>query len=113
MICIGKALSGGLMPISGVLTDKRFMNVIGPGDHGSTFGGMAIACATAKAALEVIVDENLVENSAIQGKKLLEIIKDKCEKRNFIKEVRGRGLFIAIETDDRLKTTKVDGNDLA
>jgi ornithine--oxo-acid transaminase len=113
MIAIGKALSGGLMPISGVLADKNVMDVIGPGDHGSTFGGMAIACATAKAALQVILDENLVENSAKQGKKLLEILKDKCEKKSFIKEIRGRGLFIAIETNDRLKTTMVNGNDLA
>ena len=54
MITVGKALSGGLMPISGVLTSSKIMDVIQPGDHGSTYGGSAIACATAKAAIEVI-----------------------------------------------------------
>lgn len=54
MICVGKALSGGLMPVSGVLADAHIMDVIQPGDHGSTYGGCAIACATAKAALQVI-----------------------------------------------------------
>lgn len=63
MICVGKALSGGLMPVSGVLSSAPIMDVIRPGDHGSTYGGCAIACATAKAALQVIVDEGLVENS--------------------------------------------------
>lgn len=51
MICVGKALSGGLMPVSGVLSSAKIMDVIQPGDHGSTYGGSAIACATAKAAL--------------------------------------------------------------
>lgn len=77
MICVGKALSGGLMPVSGVLADSKVMDVIQPGDHGSTYGGCAIACATAKAALQVIVDEGLVENSKKQGAKLLEMLQDK------------------------------------
>jgi ornithine--oxo-acid transaminase len=74
MVTIGKALSGGLMPISGVLTSKAIMGVIKPGDHGSTYGGSAISCATAKAALEVLHEEGMVENSAKQGKKMLEMI---------------------------------------
>ena len=111
MITVGKALSGGLMPVSGVLTSSKYMDVIRPGDHGSTYGGSAIACATAKAALEVIEEEGLVENSRVRGDQILEMLKP-IEKFNMIKEVRGKGLFIAIETAT-LPSVKVDANDLA
>lgn len=111
MITVGKALSGGLMPISGVLTSAKIMDVIQPGDHGSTYGGSAIACATAKAAIEVILDEGLVENSLKRGEQILEMLQP-IEKFNIIKEVRGKGLFIAIETS-KLPSCKINANDLA
>lgn len=97
VIIIGKALSGGFYPVSAVLADNCIMDVLTPGSHGSTFGGNPLACAVASAALKVLQDENLVQNSAEMGKYFLE--KLKTLKNPHIKEVRGKGLFIAIELD--------------
>ncbi|MFN8578570.1 MAG: ornithine--oxo-acid transaminase [Candidatus Sericytochromatia bacterium] len=95
MIVIGKALSGGFYPVSAVLSSKEILGVFNPGDHGSTFGGNPLGCAVAKTALEVLIEEKLVENSFEMGnyfmQKLREIKTDK------IKEVRGRGLLIGLE----------------
>ncbi len=92
---IGKALSGGCYPVSAVLSNEEFLGVFMPGDHGSTFGGNPLACAVAREALKVLFDEHLIENAAEAGdyfqKKLTEI------KSPHIKEVRGKGLLIAVE----------------
>jgi len=92
---IGKALSGGFYPISAVLSNTEVMNVLQPGEHGSTFGGNPLACAVARAALRVLVDEGLIDNAAELGAYFLE----KLRRINnpMIKEVRGRGLMIGIE----------------
>lgn len=92
---VGKALSGGFYPISAVLSNSSVMDVLQPGEHGSTFGGNPLACAVARAALRVIVDEGLVENSANIGAQL------KCDLSNIVsnrvREIRGRGLMIGLE----------------
>ena len=92
---LGKALGGGVLPISGVLADNEVRDVFTPGSHGSTFGGNPLACAVSIAALDVIIDENLPEHSNELG----EYFKSELQKINHpaIKEVRGRGLFIGVE----------------
>ena len=95
MVIIAKALSGGYYPISAVLADKAVLGVFKPGDHGSTFGGNPLACAVARAALEVLVDEKLVERSAELGEYFLGRLQ--AIKSPVVKEVRGRGLWIGVE----------------
>ncbi len=95
MTLIGKALSGGLYPVSAVLSNTEIMDVLNPGEHGSTFGGNPLACAVARAALRVLVEENMVENSATMGDYFLNGLK--ALKNPLIKEVRGRGLMIGLE----------------
>lgn len=97
VITVGKALSGGLYPVSAMLSSKEVMDVFRPGDHGSTFGGNPLGCAVAMAALDVLVDENLVENSKELGDYLLDELK-KIDSKH-IKTVRGKGLFIGVELD--------------
>jgi ornithine--oxo-acid transaminase len=92
---IGKALSGGFYPISAVLSNVEVLGTLRPGEHGSTFGGNPLGCAIARTALKVLVEENMIENSAKQGDYFLSRL---SEIRNpLIKEVRGRGLFIGVE----------------
>jgi ornithine--oxo-acid transaminase len=92
---LGKALGGGVMPISAVAADREILGVFEPGSHGSTFGGNPLACAVAVAAMEVLEEENLVRRSLELGayfkEKLLEI------QHPQIAEVRGRGLFIGLQ----------------
>jgi ornithine--oxo-acid transaminase len=95
MVIIAKALSGGYYPISAVLADKGILGVFKPGDHGSTFGGNPLACAVAREALQVLVDEKLVERSAELGQYFL--AKLKALRSSVIKEIRGRGLWIGVE----------------
>ena len=95
MVIIAKALSGGYYPISAVLADKAVLGVFKPGDHGSTFGGNPLACAVARAALQVLIDEKLVERSAELGEYLLARLR--AIKSPVIKEIRGRGLWIGVE----------------
>ena len=95
MVIIAKALSGGYYPISAVLADKEVLGVFKPGDHGSTFGGNPLACAVARAALQVLVDEKLVERSAELGEYFLE--KLRAISSPVVKEIRGRGLWIGVE----------------
>jgi len=92
---VGKALGGGFYPISAVLSNKEVMGVLKPGEHGSTFGGNPLACAVARAAMRVLVEEGLVENAAKVGAHLLDNLKSAVGGR--VKEVRGRGLMIAVE----------------
>lgn len=97
VVTVGKALSGGLYPVSAMLSTKEVMDVFNPGDHGSTFGGNPLGSAVAMAALDVLEEENLVENSRVLGEYLLSELKQ--IESPHIKEVRGRGLFIGIELD--------------
>ncbi len=92
---IGKALSGGFYPVSAVLSNREVMDVLKPGEHGSTFGGNPLACAVARAALRVLIEEDMIGNAARMGDTLLAALKDIRTDR--IKEVRGRGLMIAVE----------------
>lgn len=99
VVTVGKALSGGLYPVSAMLSSKEVMDVFNPGDHGSTFGGNPLGSAVAIAALDVLVDENLIENSRIMGDYLMkELSKIKSP---HIKEIRGKGLFIGIELNEK------------
>jgi ornithine--oxo-acid transaminase len=92
---IGKALSGGFYPISAVLSNTEVLGVLRPGEHGSTFGGNPLACAVARTALAVLIEERMVENSAAMGAYFLgELKKIKSPQ---VKEVRGRGLMIGVE----------------
>jgi len=94
-VIVGKALSGGFYPVSAVLAAKEVLGVFNPGDHGSTFGGNPLACAVARAALSVLVEEKLFERSAELGTYFLE--KLRTLRSPELKEVRGRGLWIGIE----------------
>ena len=97
MLILGKALSGGTMPVSAVLADDEIMLTISPGEHGSTFGGNPLACTVAMASLKVLIDENLAENAESMGKLWREEMKNIGSK--FIKTVRGKGLLNAIEIE--------------
>ena len=95
ILIIGKALGGGFYPISAVLASREILGVYRPGDHGSTFGGNPLACAVARAALRVIVEENLTERSAALGSYFLDLLR--TLRGPHLKEVRGKGLWIGIE----------------
>ncbi|CAA7020437.1 unnamed protein product [Microthlaspi erraticum] len=98
MVILGKALGGGVIPVSAVLADKDVMLHIKPGQHGSTFGGNPLASAVAMASLDVIEEEKLVERSASLGEELrIQLNEIKKQFPSYIKEVRGRGLFNAVE----------------
>ncbi len=100
MIILGKAISGGFYPVSAVLCDDHIMNVLKPGEHGSTFGGNPIACAVAKRALEVIKEENLAEKADKLGKIFRERMQKLVEKSELATLVRGRGLLNALVIND-------------
>jgi ornithine--oxo-acid transaminase len=92
---LGKALGGGVMPVSGIAADREVMDMFEPGSHGSTFGGNPLACAVALAALRVLESERLVENAAQTGAYFMDRLK--ALRHPDIREIRGRGLFIGIE----------------
>ncbi|MGX9428127.1 MULTISPECIES: ornithine--oxo-acid transaminase [Bradyrhizobium] len=92
---LGKALSGGFYPVSAVLSNNEVLGTFKPGQHGSTFGGNPLACAVARAALRVLVEEGMIENAARQGARFLEGLQS--IRANIIREVRGRGLMLAVE----------------
>ncbi|MCA2500818.1 ornithine--oxo-acid transaminase [Staphylococcus xylosus] len=98
---LGKALGGGVLPISVVLADEEVLGVFSPGSHGSTFGGNPLACAVSNSALDVIIDEDLPGRSLELGN----YFKEELEKINHpsIKEVRGRGLFIGVELNEEAR----------
>lgn len=100
ILILGKALSGGMYPVSAVLADNEIMNVIKPGQHGSTFGGNPIACAVAVAALDVVEDEKLSERAEELGKLFRSEIDKLIEKTDLITRVRGKGLLNAILIND-------------
>ena len=100
ILILGKALSGGMYPVSAVLANDNIMNVIKPGQHGSTFGGNPLACAVAMAALDVVEDENLSERAEELGKLFRSEIEKLIEKTDLITTVRGKGLLNAILIND-------------
>jgi ornithine--oxo-acid transaminase len=92
---IGKALSGGFYPVSAVLSNTEVMGVLQPGEHGSTFGGNPLACAVARTALKVLIEEGMIENAASMGSYFLDGLNQ--IKTSKIKEIRGKGLMIGVE----------------
>jgi ornithine--oxo-acid transaminase len=92
---VGKALSGGFYPISAVLSNVEVLGVLRPGEHGSTFGGNPLACAVARTALKVLMEENMIGNAANMGEYFLSQLKG--IKSPYIKDVRGKGLMIGVE----------------
>jgi len=100
MLILGKAISGGVYPVSAVLADNEVMNVIQPGQHGSTFGGNPLAGAVAHAALEVIRDEKLAENAEKMGGLFRRLMNDFIRESNIVELVRGKGLLNAIVIND-------------
>lgn len=92
---IGKALSGGFYPVSAITADRPLLGLFQPGEHGSTFGGNPLGAAVARASLQVIIEENLVENSGKMGELLMEHLVEIPSRH--IKEVRGKGLLIGVE----------------
>jgi ornithine--oxo-acid transaminase len=95
VLILGKAIAGGLYPVSAVAASREILGVFQPGDHGSTFGGNPLGCAVARAALKVIVEEKLVERSAELGAYLMEKLRGIDSPH--IRDLRGRGLLIGIE----------------
>ncbi|HRP59546.1 MAG TPA: aminotransferase class III-fold pyridoxal phosphate-dependent enzyme, partial [Vicingus sp.] len=100
VLILGKALSGGVYPVSAVLANDNIMNVIKPGEHGSTFGGNPIAAKVAIAALEVIKDEKLAENAQVLGELFRSEIQQLVDQSPLVKLVRGKGLLNAIVIND-------------
>ena len=100
ILVLGKALSGGLYPVSAVMANNEIMNVIQPGNHGSTFGGNPIAAAVAIAALEVVKDEKLAENAEYLGKVFRAEMNKYIKESTIVSSVRGRGLLNAIVIND-------------
>jgi len=94
IVILGKALGGGLLPVSAVLADDEIMLTIKPGEHGSTYGGNPLACAVAREAVQVLIDEKMIENAATMG----ELLRRELAKLEspFLRKVRGKGLLNAI-----------------
>ena len=100
ILILGKALSGGAYPVSAVLADDEIMNVIQPGQHGSTYGGNPLACAIAMTSLEIVLDERLAQNARVLGetfRKRMQLLVDKYE---ILSLVRGKGLLNAVGIND-------------
>lgn len=106
IVILGKALSGGVMPVSAVLCDNEIMMTISPGQHGSTYGGFPLACKVATAAIQVVLDEDLAERAEKLGKIFRERMK--AIKSPFIKLVRGKGLLNAVEIQPHNGKTAYD-----
>jgi len=104
LICLGKALSGGVLPVSAVLADDDVMMCLKPGEHGSTYGGNPLACAVAMESLKVLVDEGMCENSLKMGERFREGVRS--FNSPIVKLVRGKGLMNAVVIDD----TSPDGS---
>ena len=100
LLVLGKALSGGVFPVSAVLADDDVMMCLKPGEHGSTFGGNPVACAVAQAALEVVLNENLADNAFRLGQRFREAMQSLVDESPLLKGVRGRGLLNAVLIND-------------
>ena len=107
ILLLGKALSGGFMPVSAVLCSDEIMLTIKPGEHGSTFGGNPLACTVANVAIDILEDEDLIENAEKRGHQLMQFLQTLKAKTALIREVRGKGLLCAIE----INTDEDDGAD--
>jgi ornithine--oxo-acid transaminase len=92
---VGKALSGGFYPVSAVLSNSEVMGTLRPGEHGSTFGGNPLACAVAREALKVLIEEGMIDNASRMGKRFMDGLQ--TMKNPMIKEIRGKGLMIGLE----------------
>jgi ornithine--oxo-acid transaminase len=92
---VGKALSGGCYPVSAVLSNSEVLGVLRPGEHGSTFGGNPLACAVARAAMKVLIEEDLISNAAEMGDYFLNALEQIDS--THIKQIRGKGLMIGME----------------
>jgi ornithine--oxo-acid transaminase len=101
VLIVGKALGGGFYPVSAVLASRELLGLFQPGDHGSTFGGNPLACAVARAALRVLIDEKLAQNAELRGNALLAELRAIEHPR--IRQIRGRGLLIGVELDGSAK----------
>jgi len=104
MTLIGKALSGGFYPISAVLSNTEVLGILQPGEHGSTFGGNPLACAVARTAMKVLLEEGMIENAAAMGSLLLDGLQSL--RSPLIREVRGRGLMVGIEFHPKAGTAR-------
>ena len=104
-LILGKALGGGLLPVSAFLSNKEVMNHFNPGSHGSTFGGNPLAASVASKALDLIYEDNLISNSKEMGIYLSNQIRDL--NLEIIKDVRGKGLWIGVELDPKVSAKKV------
>lgn len=98
IVLLGKALSGGVYPVSAVLADRDVMLCIQPGEHGSTYGGNPLGCAVAMTALDVLVEENLAQRASVLGEKFRVAVE--AIRSPLIKAVRGRGLLNALVIDE-------------
>jgi len=98
IVIIGKALSGGMYPVSAILADEEVMGVFHPGEHGSTYGGNPLGAAVAREAMRVLVDEDMIQRSAEYGTYFLERLQ--AIESEHVMEIRGKGLWIAIELND-------------
>jgi len=105
MIVLGKAISGGMMPVSAVLASDEIMLTMNPGSHGSTYGGCPIACAVAQEALQIIVDENLCENATKLGEVFRNTLTEKIGKLSWVQTIRGKGLLNAVVIDPTFKVS--------
>ena len=95
IVTVGKALSGGMMPVSAAFANNNIMDLIKPGDHGSTFGGNPLGMAVSKVAIETLIEEKMVENSAKMGEILLDTLNSSI-KSTMITDIRGKGLFVGL-----------------
>lgn len=105
LLILGKALSGGVYPVSAVLADNEVMDVIQPGQHGSTFGGNPLGCKVAMAALDVVKDEKLMVNARKLGEIFRERMQQLIEKSDLLKLVRGKGMLNAVVINDSPQST--------
>ena len=105
VLILGKAVSGGVYPVSAVLANNNIMEVIRPGQHGSTFGGNPLACKVAIAALEVVKDEKLAENAQKLGKIFRDRMQKLVDKNELVAKVRGKGLLNAVVINDDPEST--------
>ena len=100
VLILGKALSGGVLPVSAVLADDEIMMCIKPGEHGSTYGGNPLACAVAKTALKIVKDENLEENAMLMGNYFRKKMNDLAKESDLVNLIRGKGLLNALVIND-------------
>ena len=106
VLILGKALSGGILPVSAVLADDEIMMCIKPGEHGSTYGGNPLACAVAKTALKIVKDENLEENAMLMGNYFRKKMNDLTKESDLVNFIRGKGLLNALVINDSEDSSK-------